>query len=165
MDRCRRNGSRSRMPRTFGAEPRLPSCWPPSWSLGSSRGCSPIKSSPARRVSWKPLVRRDNPARQPRPGDYRVSPWPCRRRTALARRLPFPNEMNLSLLAHEWIVVGLGLAILLIDLWLTPAQKPKLGYLAALGMVAVLLYSFLGFSMSPDQPQFAFGGLFVLDGL
>lgn len=73
--------------------------------------------------------------------------------------------MNLSLLAHEWIVVGLGLAILLIDLWLPAAQKPKLGYLAAAGMVAALIYSFAAFSMSPDQTQFAFGGLYVLDGL
>ena len=73
--------------------------------------------------------------------------------------------MNLSLLAHEWIVVGLGLLILLVDLWMPPAQKPKLGYLAVLGMAGVLLYSFLNFGAGLPQPQFAFGGMYVLDGL
>jgi NADH-quinone oxidoreductase subunit N len=73
--------------------------------------------------------------------------------------------MNLSLLSHEWLVVGLGVAILLIDLWVPAAHKRKLGYLAALGMVLVLIYSFLAFSTGPEQTRFAFGGMYVLDGL
>jgi NADH-quinone oxidoreductase subunit N len=73
--------------------------------------------------------------------------------------------MNLSLLSHEWLVVGLGLAILLADLWVPAPQKRKLGYVAALGMVLVLIYSFLAFRTAPEQTQLAFGGMYVLDGL
>ncbi len=73
--------------------------------------------------------------------------------------------MNLSLLAHEWVVVGLGLVILLVDLWVPAPHKYKLGYLAALGMVALFIYSLVAFGTGPEQTQFAFGGMYVLDGL
>ena len=44
--------------------------------------------------------------------------------------------MNLSLLSHEWLVLLLGLGLLLVDLYLPPAAKRKLGYAAALGVAA-----------------------------
>ncbi|HZR16919.1 MAG TPA: NADH-quinone oxidoreductase subunit N [Verrucomicrobiae bacterium] len=72
--------------------------------------------------------------------------------------------MNLALLSHEWFVIGFGLAILLVDLWLPVAAKPKLGYFAAAGLGAVLLYSFMAIGM-PEQPRFAFGQMYALDGL
>jgi hypothetical protein len=38
--------------------------------------------------------------------------------------------MNVSLLSHEWLVIGLGLAILLIDLWVPSRWRRNLGYVA-----------------------------------
>jgi NADH-quinone oxidoreductase subunit N len=72
--------------------------------------------------------------------------------------------MNLALLSHEWLVLGFGLAILLVDLWLPAPAKPKLGYFAAAGLGAVLLYSFLGVG-TPDPPLYAFGQMYALDAL
>jgi NADH-quinone oxidoreductase subunit N len=71
--------------------------------------------------------------------------------------------MNLYLIAPEILVVGLALAILLVDLW-TPARlKPRLGWLAVLGLVFILGLTFA-------QPVSAasvtgFSGLLVCDGL
>ena len=73
--------------------------------------------------------------------------------------------MNVSLLSHEWLVLGLGLAILLADLWIPPAGKRNLGYVAALGILLILLISFVSFSMADSQTRFAFGQMYVLDGL
>ena len=72
--------------------------------------------------------------------------------------------MNLALLNHEWSVIGLAVAILLIDLWLPPPAKRKLGYVAAAGLAAVLLYS-LFLVRTPEQTQFAFGQMYALDPL
>jgi NADH-quinone oxidoreductase subunit N len=67
------------------------------------------------------------------------------------------------LIIPEMAVIGLALAILLLDLW-TPAQsKPRLGYLAALGLVVILG---LTFSQSiASDPVAGFSGLYVCDGL
>lgn len=73
--------------------------------------------------------------------------------------------MNLSLLSHEWLVLGLGLAILLIDLWLPSPYKRRLGYVGALGILAILIFSFAAFGSGPASTQFAFGQMYVLDGL
>ena len=73
--------------------------------------------------------------------------------------------MNLALLSHEWLVVALALAVLLIDLWLPPLAKRNLGYLAALGLTGVLIYSFAAIGVAPDQTQFAFGHMYALDPL
>lgn len=73
--------------------------------------------------------------------------------------------MNTLLLSHELLVVALALGVLLADLWLPPAAKRHLGYAAALGVGAILLYSLIAVRLGPAEAQFAFGKAFVLDGL
>src|SRR5437667_6442352 len=74
--------------------------------------------------------------------------------------------MNLALLSHEWLVLLLGLGLLLVDLYLPPAAKRKLGYAAALGVGAILLYSLLLVKLpSGGEVQYAFGKMYVLDNL
>jgi NADH-quinone oxidoreductase subunit N len=70
--------------------------------------------------------------------------------------------MNLSVSLLEISVVLLGLGLLLVDLWLPPERKAKLGYVAAIGLGLVLLGSF--FYGGPEA-QFAFGRQYILDGL
>lgn len=74
--------------------------------------------------------------------------------------------MNLALLSHEWLVIALGLALLLVDLWLPPSAKRRLGYVAAIGVGAILLYSLI-VVRAPLDPhvKYAFGGMYVFDGL
>ena len=50
--------------------------------------------------------------------------------------------MNLSLIAPELAVVGLALAILLLDLWTPAPSKPRLGWLAVAGLVVILCVTF-----------------------
>src|SRR5438128_1133172 len=73
--------------------------------------------------------------------------------------------MNLALLSHEWLVIALGLGVLLADLWLPISAKRKLGYAAAIGVGAILIYSCLAFRVGADEVQHAFGGMYSLDGL
>jgi len=73
--------------------------------------------------------------------------------------------MNLALLTHEWLVIGLGLALLLADLWLPGPARRKLGCAAAAGLGAVLIYSFLAFRLPPGGVGYAFSDVYVLDGL
>src|SRR6516162_4209500 len=73
--------------------------------------------------------------------------------------------MNLALLNHEWFVLVLGLGLLLADLWLPMSARRKLGYATALGLGAILLYSILAVRVAPDEIQYAFGKMYVLDGL
>jgi NADH-quinone oxidoreductase subunit N len=70
--------------------------------------------------------------------------------------------MHYHLIILEVVVIALGLGILLVDLWTPPAEKPKLGWLAALGLALLLAYSFR-LHGGPDQT--AFNGMYVLDGL
>jgi NADH-quinone oxidoreductase subunit N len=70
--------------------------------------------------------------------------------------------MNVLLLKHELTLIGLGLIVLLADLWLPPERKRGLGYLAAAGVGAILICSFM--TALPTEPQFAFGRMFILDG-
>ncbi len=70
--------------------------------------------------------------------------------------------MNVLLLKHELTLIVLGLGVLLADLWLPAERKRGLGYLAAAGVGAILLCSFM--TALPTEPQFAFGRMFVLDG-
>jgi NADH-quinone oxidoreductase subunit N len=72
--------------------------------------------------------------------------------------------MNLLLLSHEWLVLGLGLALLLADLWWPQSAKRQLGYVAALGIAAILIYS-LFLVRAPGEPQFAFQGMYAFDAL
>ena len=72
--------------------------------------------------------------------------------------------MNLTLISHEMLVALLGLAVLLADLWVPSQVKPKLGYAAALGLGAILIYSLCAFQVSAGQAEYAFGKMFILDG-
>jgi NADH-quinone oxidoreductase subunit N len=78
--------------------------------------------------------------------------------------------MHSALLIHEWLVIGLGLALLLVDLWLPLSAKRKLGYVAAAGVGAILLYSLVAVRLPIDSSglavtQYAFSNTFALDGL
>jgi NADH-quinone oxidoreductase subunit N len=74
--------------------------------------------------------------------------------------------MNLPLLSHELLVLTLGLGLLLVDLWLPLPAKRKLGYAAAIGVGLILLYSLCCVELPAGQPvQYAFGQMYVLDGL
>jgi NADH-quinone oxidoreductase subunit N len=71
--------------------------------------------------------------------------------------------MNLSLLTLEIAVIGLALAILLIDLWTPHPLKPRLGYVAVAGLLVILAVSFLGVGGGPAVT--GFHGMYVQDGL
>lgn len=73
--------------------------------------------------------------------------------------------MNLCLVSHEWLVIALGLGVLLADLWLAPAAKKNLGYVAALGLIIILIYSGVAFHLQPGQVDYAFSHMYALDGL
>src|SRR5262249_38421069 len=73
--------------------------------------------------------------------------------------------MNIALLSHEWLVLSLGFALLLVDLWLPASEKSKLGYIAAIGLGLVLLYSCIAVRINPGDVQYAFRGMYALDGL
>ena len=73
--------------------------------------------------------------------------------------------MNVFLISHEIATVLLGLALLLVDLWLPASEKRKLGYAAAAGVGAILLFSLFQFSIATVGTQNAFGTMFVLDPL
>jgi NADH-quinone oxidoreductase subunit N len=70
--------------------------------------------------------------------------------------------MNSRFIILEICVVVLGLGILLADLWTPPAEKRKLGWLAALVLGLILAGSF---RLHGDASQIAFNGMYVLDGL
>jgi NADH-quinone oxidoreductase subunit N len=72
--------------------------------------------------------------------------------------------MNVALLMHEWLVVALAIGVLLADLWLPSQSKRKLGYAAAIGLGAILLYSLLAVRAG-GEVQYAFGNMYALDGL
>lgn len=73
--------------------------------------------------------------------------------------------MNVALVSHEWLVLALGAAVLLVDLWLPAPLRPKLGYVAALGLVGILIYSFVAVHVQPGETQYAFGKMYALDSL
>jgi NADH-quinone oxidoreductase subunit N len=74
--------------------------------------------------------------------------------------------MNVGLLIHEWLVLALGLGVLLADLWVPASAKRNLGYAAALGVGAILLYSLFAVRLpSPEATQYAFSNMYALDGL
>ncbi|MDB6064269.1 MAG: proton-translocating NADH-quinone oxidoreductase, chain [Pedosphaera sp.] len=70
--------------------------------------------------------------------------------------------MNYQLLILEIAVVVLGLGILLADLWTPAEKKRKLGYFAAAGVCLILIGSF---KLNANEVQYAFGKMYVLDGL
>ncbi|MGA2175621.1 MAG: NADH-quinone oxidoreductase subunit N [Verrucomicrobiota bacterium] len=71
--------------------------------------------------------------------------------------------MNLSLVILELAVIGLALALLLIDLWTPPKFKDRLGPVAAIGLMIILA---LSFNISGGEPSdIGFNGMFVQDGL
>ncbi len=71
--------------------------------------------------------------------------------------------MSASFIIPEILVIGLALAILLLDLW-TPAEfKARLGWLAVAGLAGVLCVSFSD-SIGGDT-VIAFSGEYIHDGL
>jgi len=69
---------------------------------------------------------------------------------------------DLAAIGLELAVVLTGLGVLLADLWLAPAQRPRLALATAAALGFILLASF----WVPAEPaRTAFSGLFVLDGL
>ena len=70
--------------------------------------------------------------------------------------------MNAQLLIIEFLVIGCGLALLLIDLWLPAERRRHLGYVAAAAVGAILIGSFF---WNPAAPEFAFGETYVIDTL
>lgn len=67
---------------------------------------------------------------------------------------------DLVLMGLETAVLVTGLALLLLDLWVTPAQRRLLGFGA---VVALGVIFFASFAYLPDDTQYAFGGLYALD--
>lgn len=67
-----------------------------------------------------------------------------------------------QLISLEIATVLLGLGILLADLWIAPAKRRLLGFIAAAGVAVIFAASFA--PAFPDVGQ-AFGGMYVFDGL
>ena len=72
--------------------------------------------------------------------------------------------MNLSLMSLELSVAGLGIVVLLADLWLPAERKRSLGYFAAAALGLLFLNSFTGNCSCAGAGE-AFGGMFVQDAL
>jgi NADH-quinone oxidoreductase subunit N len=72
--------------------------------------------------------------------------------------------MNLSLISLEICVVALGLALLLVDLWLPTDRKRLLGYAAAAGL-GLLLVTSVAAPETFAASGTAFNGMFVQDAL
>ncbi|MCL5096359.1 MAG: NADH-quinone oxidoreductase subunit N [Candidatus Omnitrophica bacterium] len=70
--------------------------------------------------------------------------------------------MNALLTLPEIAVVALGLGLLLLDLWTPPDQKRQLGYIAVAGLGLILAATF---TLHGSNPQYAFGQIYVMDGL
>jgi NADH-quinone oxidoreductase subunit N len=77
--------------------------------------------------------------------------------------------MNFFLLSHELLVLALGVGVLLADLWLPVPAKRKLGYVAAVGVGLIFLFSVFAVNLAPGEVRYAFGsvthGPFALDAL
>jgi NADH-quinone oxidoreductase subunit N len=73
--------------------------------------------------------------------------------------------MNASIMSLEIAVVLLGLGFLLLDLWIAPEHKRKLGYFAALAIAGVFAWSFFGQFADVREVQFAFNNSYSLDPL
>src|ERR1043166_6972070 len=73
--------------------------------------------------------------------------------------------MNLSMLTLELGVIGLALLVLLLDLWTPVVHKPKLGYLAATGLLVLLLVNIRWTTPEAVEwpAKYAFGKMFVAD--
>jgi len=69
---------------------------------------------------------------------------------------------NLGAISLELAVIAVGLAALLLDLWVRPEQRRSLACGVAVA-VGVILVASLAMEASP--PRLAFGGMFVLDEL
>src|SRR6188474_2465289 len=67
----------------------------------------------------------------------------------------------MNFITLEISVVILSVAILLGDLWTPTAQKRKLGYAAAAGLILILIYSFI----APPADGLGFNNMLVIDGL
>ena len=73
--------------------------------------------------------------------------------------------MNASIMSLEIAVIVLGLGFLLLDLWIAPEHKRKLGYFAALAIAGVFAWSFFGQFADIREAQLAFNNSYSLDPL
>lgn len=69
--------------------------------------------------------------------------------------------MNFAPLTLELAVIGLALLLLLLDLWMTPASRPCLGWVAVIGLLIILGASFALNSAAPAGPD----AMLAQDGL
>ncbi|HWQ90680.1 MAG TPA: NADH-quinone oxidoreductase subunit N, partial [Clostridia bacterium] len=74
-------------------------------------------------------------------------------------------RMNIQLLSHEILVLALAMGLVLADLWLPASARRNLGYAAAAGLGAILLYSFIFVRIGSGEVHYAFSQMFVLDGM
>jgi NADH-quinone oxidoreductase subunit N len=72
--------------------------------------------------------------------------------------------MNLAMISSELAVIGLALAVLVLDLWTPREFRHRLGYLAAAGLLVILLVNLCGASASAPTAT-GFSDMFVQDGL
>ncbi|MBP8259606.1 MAG: NADH-quinone oxidoreductase subunit N [Verrucomicrobia bacterium] len=70
--------------------------------------------------------------------------------------------MNAILTMPEMAVTALALGLLVLDLWTPADRKGDLGIAAIGGLALILAGSFL---FGAGAPQYAFGGMYVLDGM
>ncbi len=81
--------------------------------------------------------------------------------------------MNSSLAILEMAVIALGLGLLVLDLWTPRERKRDLGYVAAIGLALIFVFSFAlenagpkGLNITQESIRlFAFNKMFLLDGL
>src|SRR5512137_2622018 len=97
------------------------------------------------------------PASAPRP-DLRPPPSTVPRNDLA----PSAHRMNASLISLELATAGLGLLVLLADLWLPAEKKRGLGYVAAAALALIFVWSL---RLDAATAQFAFEQTYVLDSL
>jgi NADH-quinone oxidoreductase subunit N len=69
---------------------------------------------------------------------------------------------NLGTINLEIAVIAVGLAALLLELWVRPEQRRALAYGIVVAVGVILVASF---AVDASQPRLAFGGMYVLDEL
>ena len=72
------------------------------------------------------------------------------------------DAMNLGLMVPELFLIVLGMAVMMLDLFMAPEKRHHLGWIFTGGIALVTIYLFT--LDAGDAPQFAAFGLYRLDG-